>query len=120
MSETSKVAGSATCKPCVNAAYQVIQSSHEGFKLMLPDAALVQGSKGGASPAHGAGWVGLMDGAVQQNQVLFTTGRAQSCNLTTTKKERTDYSEEAALNFSLFQLLLHEHTFKSCERGKKT
>ena len=45
-------------------AYQVIQSSHEGFKLMLPDAALVQRSKGGASPANGAGHVGFMGGPI--------------------------------------------------------
>lgn len=47
--------------------YQIIQSPHQGFKLMLPNTTLVQRSKSGASPAHGAGWVGFMDGAVQQN-----------------------------------------------------
>lgn len=62
----------------VTVAYQVIQSSHQGFKLVLPNAALVQGSKGGASPAHSAGWVGFVGGAIQQNQVLFTTSTAQS------------------------------------------
>lgn len=59
-------------------AYQVIQGSHEGFKLMLPNATLVQGPKGGASPAHSAGRVGFMSGSVQQNQVMFSTCTAQS------------------------------------------
>ena len=62
----------------VTFAYQVIQSSHEGFKLMLSYAALVQGPKGGASPAHGPGRVWFMDGPIQQNQVLFTTSATQS------------------------------------------
>lgn len=52
---------------CVSVTHQVIQSSHQGFKLLLPNAALVQGAKGGASPAYGANRVGFMDGAVQQN-----------------------------------------------------
>lgn len=59
-------------------AHQIIHSSHEGFELMLPDAALMQRSKGGASPAHGAGYVGFMYGPVQQDQVLFAAGTAQS------------------------------------------
>lgn len=56
--------------------YQVVQSSHQGFKLVVPDAALVQGAEGGAGPAHGAGGAGLMGAAVQQNQVLFASGTA--------------------------------------------
>lgn len=48
---------------------------------MLPDAAFVQGSKGGASPAHSPGWVGFMGGAIQHNQVMFPTSRAQSRHL---------------------------------------
>lgn len=52
---------------CVPVTHQVIQSSHQGFKLLLPNAALVQGAKGGASPAYSANRVGFMDGAVQQD-----------------------------------------------------
>lgn len=52
---------------CGPVTHQVIQSSHQGFKLLLPKPALVQGPKGGAGPAHGADGVGFMDGAVQQN-----------------------------------------------------
>lgn len=48
---------------------------------MLPHAALVQGAEGGAGPAHGAGGAGLVGTAVQQNQVLFTSGAAQSRHL---------------------------------------
>lgn len=48
---------------------------------MLPDAALVQRAEGGAGPAHGAGGAGLVGTAVQQNQVLFTSGTAQSRHL---------------------------------------
>lgn len=76
----------------VSLAYQVIQSSHEGFKLMFPNATLVQGPKGGASPAHGAGRVGFMDGPIQHDQVLFTTGTTQSWNL----KNKTDLEQVAA------------------------
>lgn len=61
--------------------YQVVQSSHQGFKLMLPNAALVQRPEGGASPAHSASCVGFMGGAVQQDQVLFATSAAQSGHL---------------------------------------
>lgn len=61
--------------------YQVIQSSHESFKLMLSDTALVKWSKCGAGPAHGASDVGFMDSSVQHDQVLLSTSRAQSCHL---------------------------------------
>lgn len=71
-----------TCLFRVILVYQVIQSSHEGFKLMLPNAALMQRSEGGASPADRAGWSGFVDGTVQHNQVLFSASTTQRRHLT--------------------------------------
>lgn len=69
------------------AAYQVVQGSHEGLELVLPDAALGQRSEGGAGPAHGAGCVGFVGGSVQHYQVVFTTGTAQSRHLGKEKRK---------------------------------
>jgi len=91
-------------------AYQVIQSPHEGFKLMLPDAALMQGSEGGASPADGAGRIGFMDGAVQQYQVLFPTGATQSGHLTKTSTHSFNSAKNSQCEAALFQPASHTHT----------
>lgn len=81
---------------------------------MLADAALVQGPKGGASPTHSAGYVGFMGGPVQQNQVLFTTGTAQSRHLT--KKDLGPpffkFRNELQSSFSLPATLYFIHRFK--------
>lgn len=49
---------------------------------MFTDAALMEGSEGGACPPNSASRVGFMDGPVQQDEVIFSTDTTQSCDLT--------------------------------------
>ncbi|KAL2296238.1 hypothetical protein Nmel_018532 [Mimus melanotis] len=59
--------------------HQVVQHPHEGLELVLAQAALVQGPKGGASTAHGTQAVGHTLLCPLQHYQVLRAARARQC-----------------------------------------